>query len=133
MARLRKQYLSRPMGQDRWIWDVHHLLRQAAPLPVLDVAVADIAELQENWWFPNPDDLPTPEALVAHMRLVQAADLRYPILLCAEGRLMDGMHRVCKALLTGQATLPARRFGVTPEPDFLNVDIAKLPYPDEEV
>ena len=35
-------------------------------------------------------------------RKIEETDLEYPIILAADGRVMDGMHRVCKALLEGK-------------------------------
>jgi hypothetical protein len=67
------------------------------------------------------------------MALVQQADLAYPVLLCAEGRLMDGMHRLVKALLEQRECVQAVRFPVTPKPDDINVAADDLPYPDEDL
>ena len=67
------------------------------------------------------------------MTLVRDADLAYPILLCAEGRLMDGMHRLVKALLEGRTEIQAIKFPVTPKSDYINVPEDELPYPDEAV
>lgn len=50
------------------------------------------------------------------MKLVQQADLKYPIILCSDGRLMDGMHWVIKALLEGHIEIQAVQFENTPEP-----------------
>jgi hypothetical protein len=41
---------------------------------------------------------------------------------------MDGMHRVAKAYLEGRATILAVQLEVDPEPDFVGVDEATLPY-----
>jgi len=38
--------------------------------------------------------VPTARAVADHARLLAEADLRFPILLCANGRVMDGRHRV---------------------------------------
>lgn len=97
------------------------------------VRVGDISELNEDWWYSNQANIPTPKALADHMVLVQQADLAYPILLCADGRLMDGMHRLVKALLEKRTHVEAIRFSVTPESDYINVSADELPYPDEEV
>jgi hypothetical protein len=35
------------------------------------------------------------------MRLIDQADLAFPIILASNGAVMDGMHRVAKALLRG--------------------------------
>ena len=52
-----------------------------------------------------------------HVRLVQTVDPSYPIILATDGRVMDGMHRVVRALLEGRSTIAAVRFEVQPEPD----------------
>jgi hypothetical protein len=130
---LRKQYHFRKVGTDLLAWDVHRLIRLSKSLECALVPLANICELDENWWYDTSTSIPTPRALSAHMALVHEADLAFPILLCAEGRLMDGMHRVVKALLEQRANIQSVRFPVTPEPDFINVSADELPYPDEEV
>jgi hypothetical protein len=45
---------------------------------------------------------------------------------------MDGMHRVCKALLQGIDTVAAVQFDVDPEPDYVGRDPNSLPYDDAE-
>ena len=62
--------------------------------------------------------------------MVQEADLQYPIILCADGRVMDGMHRIAKASLQGQLSIQAVKFAVTPSPDFINVAEDALDYED---
>jgi hypothetical protein len=41
---------------------------------------------------------------------------------------MDGMHRICKAVVIGQSTVPALKFEEDPQPDFVNCDPDELPY-----
>ena len=65
------------------------------------------------------------------MKLVQETDLMHPIILCGEGRLMDGMHRAVKALMERRKTVDVVQFYSTPEPDFINVPLNDLPYQDE--
>lgn len=55
--------------------------------------------------------------MVMHMRAVHAADLRYPILLDEDGDLLDGRHRIMRAMLEGKKTILAKRFDENPEPD----------------
>jgi hypothetical protein len=43
---------------------------------------------------------------------------------------MDGMHRVSKAYLEGRTTISAVQLTSDPEPDFVGVDGAELPYDD---
>ena len=126
---MRAQYHRRETPGGVLIWDVRRLVRLAGALPVVELPLAEIAEFDEDWWFADPAaGLPTPRAIAAHWRLAAAADLRFPVLLCAEGRLMDGMHRAARALMDGRDCIPARRFVVTPEPDHRDVALRELPY-----
>jgi hypothetical protein len=59
---------------------------------------------------------------------MNAADLRYPIILCADGKIMDGMHRTLKALLTNDQNILAKKFAITPASDFVDVYPDDLPY-----
>ena len=47
------------------------------------------------------------------------ADMSYPIIMDDEGFIMDGWHRVAKALLEGRETIKAVRFENTPAPDYV--------------
>lgn len=130
---MRKQYHLRRVGPDTHVWDVHKLVRAARNLPRLDLPLRQIAELDENWWYQEPGAVPTPRSLAHHMALVVETDLSHPVILCAEGRLMDGMHRAVKAEMEKRERILAVRFPVTPEPDFVNVSLDDLPYPNEPV
>lgn len=92
------------------------------------VKLDSIREIDENFWFDNKNDSPTIRAIVEHMRLIQEADLNYPIILSSDGGVMDGMHRVAKALLEGEETIKAVRFNRDPEPDYEDVHPDDLPY-----
>ncbi|MOA54550.1 hypothetical protein D3C78_1781890 [compost metagenome] len=59
-----------------------------------------------------------------------AADLAYPIILDSEGRVMDGMHRVSKALMQGATHIDAVQFEQDPAPDYVDCDPDALPYDD---
>jgi len=123
---MRKQYHFRNIGQDLYIWDVHHLLELTKNLTPKTVLLADIQELNEAYWF--PDQYPTTQQIIEHVQLIQDANLSYPIILCAQGRVMDGMHRVAKASLLQHIDILAVQFEQTPEPDFLNMDEDDLDY-----
>ena len=128
---MRQQYHIRQVGEDTHVWDVNRLLRLHANVPTQAVALSQIAEIQQAYWFPNTH--PSTADIVEHMRLVEAADLAYPILMDAEGKLMDGMHRVAKALLAGHSHIHAQLLPQTPAPDFINVDVDSLPYDDSPI
>jgi len=92
---MRKQYHFRKVENDTYIWDVDRLVEITQSFQVRQVPLSDIKELDEAYWY--PDAHPTTQDIIAHMQLILEADLSYPIILCVQGRLMDGMHRVGKA------------------------------------
>ncbi|EOR05227.1 hypothetical protein [Acinetobacter genomosp. 15BJ] len=125
---MRRQYHFRQVGVDTYIWDVHHLVELTKACIAKKVQLVDIQELNEAYWF--PDQYPTTQQIIEHFQLIQDADLSYPIILCAHGRVMDGMHRVAKASLLQQTDILAVQFEQTPEPDFVNMDEDDLDYDD---
>lgn len=105
-------------------------IRLSRNLPVQAVALGEIAELDRDHWYGHGDATPTVRSVVAHCQLMMAADLAYPILLDSAGRVMDGMHRVGKALMLGHSHVAARRFAADPAPDYQDCDPEALPYDD---
>jgi len=55
--------------------------------------------------------------MVEHVKCINNADLKYPIILDQDGDIMDGRHRVMKALILGKKTIKAVRFTKNPIPD----------------
>jgi hypothetical protein len=45
-----------------------------------------------------------------------------------DGRVMDGMHRISRALLDGASVIAAVRFEVLPKPDYRNCQPDDLSY-----
>ena len=126
---MRKQYHFRPSGAGLRAWDVDRLIALSRDLPAELVPIAAIREVDELYWA----DPMTGRAVAEHARLIAEADLVYPIILSSDGRVMDGMHRVLKALMRGDIHVRAVRFAVDPEPDFVGVDPDELPYADRVV
>ena len=127
---IRPQYHGRHTPEGFLVWDVSRLLKLAQPLPVQEIALTQIAEFDENYWYQSSDTVPTGRSITDHIRLVNEARLDYPIVLCAAGRLMDGMHRVVKAHLEARTTISVRRLLHTPPPDFVDVPFEELSYED---
>jgi hypothetical protein len=125
---MRKQYHFWPGKNGLDAWDVDRLVELSRDIPVKQVSIDSIWELDTAYWSQPL----TVRDVAEHVRLVQAVDLSYPIILGADGRVMDGMHRVIRAVLEGRVTISAVQFDVTPEPDFRNCQPDELPYPDEE-
>ncbi|AKS47552.1 hypothetical protein SAMN05444287_2794 [Octadecabacter temperatus] len=123
---IRPQYHFRDGPNGLHAWDVRKLAAFAAELPVVDIPLADIGELDETYWYEHAQ--PTTRSVAVHAAQIEAADLKYPIILCADGRLMDGMHRVAKAYMLGLESIKATRLPHTPEPDYVGVAPDDLPY-----
>ncbi len=125
---MRKQYHFRESENRLLAWDVDRLILLTKDVPPFPVALDTIGEIDESYWYEIEDPPPTCRDLMEHMRLVEAADLAYPIILSPDGRVMDGMHRVVKAMLRGHSTIMAVRLQILPGPDFTGVDPDDLPY-----
>ena len=124
---LRRPCHFRPGPNGVRAWDVHRQIRLSPGLPVQavqGVPLGDIAELDKNGWCEHADELPTPRAIVEHVRLMDAADLRWPVILSGDGRVMDGMHRIAQALRLGHTHVAAVRFAQDSPPDPVGMDPA---------
>jgi hypothetical protein len=101
----------------RAFWWTEGLWAAAVGLPVEKVPIAEISEFDEDCWFDGR--APTCREVAEHSRRIDEADLRHPVILAADGHLMDGGHRVAKAWLNGSVTVDAVRFTVDPRPDWV--------------
>ena len=124
---VRKQYSFRPGDDGLDAWDVDRLIEASTNLPITDIAVESIAEVDTDYWFCF-GPVPTVRRIVEQVHLIQDVDCSYPIILGSDGRVMDGMHRVARAMLDGRPTIRAVRFVTDPEPDFRNCAPGDLPY-----
>lgn len=55
-------------------------------------------------------------------------DTHYPVITAADGRVMDGMHRICRAIIEGRQHLDVVQFPEDPEPTYTNARPEALPY-----
>jgi hypothetical protein len=129
-GRMRKQYHFWPGAEGLDAWDVDRLIELSSGLPIIDVALDSIDEIDSVYWFDDRQERPTVRHVVDHVRLIVQADLSYPIVLGYDGRVMDGMHRIARAMLEGRETIQAVRFIAHPEPDYVNCRPEELPYDD---
>ena len=123
---MRKQYYFRPSERGLLAWDVDRLIALTSDFTVHDVPLSEIRELDEPWFGIN--EHPSWRSMLEHVRLIDEADLSYPIILSASGAVMDGMHRVVKASLAAHKTIQAVQFPEDPEPDHVGREPAELPY-----
>ena len=125
---MRKQYHFRPSERGLLAWDVDRLVELTADFAPLEVPLSAIRELDEPFWYAAQGDQPTCRSIALHAKLIAETDLRFPIILSQDGGVMDGMHRVCKALTVGMESVLAVQFETDPEPNYVGVVADELPY-----
>jgi hypothetical protein len=125
---VRKQYNFWPGEHGLDAWDVDHLIELSRRLPVHEVSLDSITEVDSDYWYQYSPVPCTVRRIVEHMQRTVEADLSFPIILAANGRVMDGMHRVARAILDGNSTISAVRFDTDPDPDYRNCLPEDLPY-----
>jgi hypothetical protein len=111
---------SRPeAGGPLRIWEVERLWELAKPLPVKMVALGSLTDLDRVGWHGQASNYGrlTLREVADHARCIQEASFDYPILLSAEGHLLDGFHRLAKAYLLGMTEIAAVQFETNPPPD----------------
>jgi hypothetical protein len=105
---------------------VDRLVELSRDLPRKSIPVSAIPALDEPC---GGDDAPlTWRGIREHMKLIEEADLSFPIILSANGEIMDGRHRVAKAAWEGRTAIEAVQFERDPEPDHVGVRPEELPY-----
>jgi hypothetical protein len=107
---------SRLTAKGRYVWYTERLWQLSKHLPSKTVSIESVPEFDTNCWFDDKNP-PTCRAVAAHAKRIYEADLSHPIILSAEGFLMDGGHRLAKAWLLGLKEVRAVQFETNPEPD----------------
>ncbi len=124
---MRKQYHFRPSANGYYAWDVDRLILLSSKLAPQSVKLSEIAEIDEPFWFDGPGVAAICRVIAEHAQLIEEVDLSYPIIMCSNRRVMDGMHRVLKALNAGHVSIDAVIFDQDPEPDYVDVLPDDLP------
>lgn len=94
-------------------WSVARLHSLSKDLPVMEIPLDHLNVF-------NTYEKLTLREMVMHMKAVNDADLDYPVILDEDGDIMDGRHRIMKALLLGLPTIKAVRFDENPSPCRVN-------------
>ena len=92
-------------------WRVSGLIQRAKDLPIFDMPLLHI-DLRWN------HDVQSLKELAWHVKAVDSADPESPIIFGENGELLDGRHRITKALLDGAETIKAVRFEKNPPADW---------------
>lgn len=93
----------------RHSWSVPRLFELSRVLPVMQIPLDHL-----NMY--NTYEKLTLREMVMHMKAVNDADLSKPIILDEDGEIMDGRHRLMKAMLLEENTIKAVRFEENPAP-----------------
>ena len=109
-------YYSVRKGEEKHIFLVSRLWVLARNLPVKKIPL-DQLRLKRNVWFHRKR--PHVANIIRHIKKAQKAKLKYPIILNAKGTIMDGHHRVLKAILKDRKSIKAVQFDEDPLPDFV--------------
>lgn len=100
-------------------WTIGNLIAKAKDLPVKEMPLEHLNIKDLSLSFETLRDV------VMNIRAVLNADLSYPIILDENGSVMDGRHRIAKALLEEKETIKFVRFEKDPTPDYCLEDDEK--------
>ena len=95
------------------VWKAESLIKAAESLPIFqyDITKIDLDTII-RWKLVNLRDY------LNHFQRICQVDISKPIILRSDGYIMNGWHRVIKALHDGMNELPAKQFKIDPVPDF---------------
>jgi hypothetical protein len=107
-------------GEKKYFWRVEGLIEKSASLPVKEVNVADLLlTIGNGTWF-GKDQRVTIQLILSHIDRALKADLTFPIILSADGKVMDGSHRIMSAYIKGVKSLNTVQFEIDPTPDYIS-------------
>ncbi|MCK5019401.1 MAG: hypothetical protein KAS32_20250 [Candidatus Peribacteraceae bacterium] len=93
----------------RYHWSIARLIELTKDFPVMGIHL-DHLNIYHRYKDLSIRDM------VMHFKAVKNADLSCPIILDEEGDIMDGRHRIIRALIAGVKTIKAVRFEENPSP-----------------
>ncbi len=96
------------------VWLVPNLITRAKDLVPFDLPLAAVYSGADVW-----TPVGSAYGIAHHVRRALDVDTSYPIILCEAGFIMDGWHRVLRALIDGKTTIKAVRFDETPACDYI--------------
>jgi hypothetical protein len=98
---------STTINGSRYTWDIEPLWDEFSKAQVTTWTIPDSFKSQWNWGKDHPSD---------HVERCLRADLSYPILVW-EGKVVDGTHRIIKALAENRTTIEAKIISKMPPPN----------------
>jgi disulfide oxidoreductase YuzD len=90
-------------------WSIARLIALSKDFPIIEIPLCHL-DISHSYKEVRLRDM------VMHMQAVNNADLAFPIILDEDGEIMDGRHRIMKAILQGKKNIKAVRFETNPCP-----------------
>lgn len=103
------QLLNQSQVKDGYRYKITDLIEASKELKVFKLKVADIFL---DYQAPNDNSL---SSFIDHCKDTLNADLSYPIILAPDNFILDGKHRVAKAIIKGKKHIKAVRFEEMPD------------------
>ena len=100
-----------------FVYDCTEIYRLARNSPIESVRLADF-DLSKMFWFTSLEQASV-SAVLEHINRINAACAEDPIVLAPDGALLDGLHRLAKAVFEKRYVIPARRLAIEPTPIFV--------------
>ncbi len=105
------------------VWNVEELWKAAEGMPIEHLRVELFTDqLEGTCWTDGEDEEVTPSWVLRHTRRILEADLSHPIIIDKNGVVLDGVHRLCKAVLEGREVIAAQRLVAMPDPAYIVPD-----------
>lgn len=96
------------------VWRVNTLIKAANALDAFKFYLSRISPTEPvTWNMCNVDEILT------HLARIHNAELSIPIILRADGCVMNGWHRIIKAMSEGRKYILAKQFIENPKLDFV--------------
>ena len=94
------------VGDKYHVWHTEKLWEATKDCPVIQIDMESLKHLYAVCWF-DDNFRPTLRNVVEHFVRMERVDPNYPIILDPQGQLVDGAHRVAKAMAMGQTRIRA--------------------------
>lgn len=105
-------------GKRKLYWRVEELIKESQSLPVRRMTVSELLpRIQNGSWFDAKEQV-TIGKVLPHVRRILDADLSFPLILAADGRIMDGSHRLAAASIRGIEHIDVVQFEQDPLPGY---------------
>lgn len=103
----------------KFYWQVEKLIVASGKLPIQEMEVSELLPRIANGSWYGPIEKPTIGSILVHIERAIKADLTCPIILAADGKIMDGSHRLIGASIKGINRIPTVQFETDPPPDYI--------------